>query len=68
MNPAAGISLQLIASFIKGDALIFLRDVWPLILPSIMGGLLGGYFTLKFYEPLLLYIKYKDLADEGEID
>jgi len=39
-----------------------------LVLPSIMGGLLGGYFTLKFYEPLPLYIKYKDLADEGEID
>jgi hypothetical protein len=42
------------------------RDVWPLIVPSVLGGLLGGYFMLKFYEPLLLYIKYKELAEEGE--
>lgn len=66
LNPAAGFSLQLIAAIIKGDWLIFVRDVWPLVLPSALGGILGGYFTLKFYEPLLLYIKYKDLAEGGE--
>jgi uncharacterized membrane protein YfcA len=56
-------SLQLIAAFIKGDSLIFFRDVWPLVVPSILGGILGGYFSLKFYEPLLLYIKFKDLEE-----
>lgn len=64
LNPAAGISLQLIAAYIKGDWMIFARDVWPLVVPSVLGGILGGYFTLKFYEPLLLYIKYKDLAED----
>lgn len=42
--------------------------MWPLIFPSIIGAIIGGYFTHKFYEPLLLYIKYKDLAEgPGEI-
>lgn len=58
----------MIAAIIKGDSLILFRDVWPLVIPSTIGGILGGYFTLKFYEPLLLYIKYKDLAEEGEED
>jgi hypothetical protein len=68
LNPAAGFSLQLIAAFIKGDWMILVRDVWPLVLPSTLGGILGGYFTVKFYEPLLLYIKYRDLAEDGEED
>ena len=39
-----------------------------MVFPSILGAIIGGYFTHKFYEPLLLYIKYKDLAEgEGEI-
>lgn len=68
INPAAGLCLQLIAAIIKQDAAIFYRDVWPLIFPSIIGAIIGGYFTHKFYEPLLLYIKYKDLAEgQGEI-
>lgn len=68
INPAAGLSLQLIAAIIKQDAAVFYRDVWPLLIPSILGAIIGGYFTHKFYEPLLLYIKYKDLAEgEGEV-
>lgn len=71
INPAAAISLQAIAAWIKGDWLIFVRDVWPLLLPSAIAGLLGGYFMVKVYEPLLLFIKYRELADEdgqGEED
>ena len=42
-----------------------MRDVWPVVIPSIMGAFLGGYLTSRFYEPLLLFIKYNDLV-EGE--
>jgi hypothetical protein len=66
INPAAAISLQAIAAWIKGDWLIFVRDVWPLVVPSVIAGLLGGYFMVKVYEPLLLYIKYRELAEEDE--
>jgi hypothetical protein len=56
------ISLQAIAAWIKGDWLILVRDVWPLVVPSAIAGVLGGYFMVKVYEPLLLYIKYRELA------
>lgn len=65
LNPAVGIFLQMVAAFGAGDPLIFVRDVWFLIFPSILGAFLGAYFMMKIYEPLLLYIKYKDLADEA---
>ena len=42
--------------------MIFVRDVWPLIVPSVLGALIGAYFMVRIYEPLLLYLKYKDLA------
>lgn len=48
-----------------------MRDIWPLVIPSIIGAIVGGYLTSRFYEPLLLFIKYKDLVEgdqggEGE--
>lgn len=64
LNPAVGISLQLAAACAKGDATMFWRDVWPLIVPSLLGAVIGSYFMTKLYEPLLLFIKYKDLAEE----
>lgn len=42
---------------------MFWRDLWPLVVPSLLGGVIGGYFMTKIYEPLLLHIKYKDLAE-----
>jgi glycerol uptake facilitator-like aquaporin len=68
LNPAVGISLQLVAACAKGDSLIFWRDVWPLVVPSIAGAIIGGYFMTKIYEPLLLYIKYKDLSEESLLE
>ena len=62
INPAIGICLQLVAAWSKGDLMIFVRDVWPLIVPSVLGALIGAYFMVRIYEPLLLYLKYKDLA------
>lgn len=64
LNPGVGISLQLVAACAQGDAVIFWRDVWPLVIPSLLGAIIGGYFMTKLYEPLLLYIRYKDLSDE----
>lgn len=64
LNPAVGLCLQLVAACAKQDALMFGRDVWPLLVPSVVGAIAGGYFMTKIYEPLLLYIKYKDLADD----
>jgi len=63
INPAVGICLQLVAAWGAGDPMLFFRDVWPLIIPSIIGSILGGMFMTKIYEPLLLFIKYKELAD-----
>lgn len=65
LNPAVGLCLQFIAACAKEDALMFWRDLWPLVVPSALGAIAGGYFMTKIYEPLLLYIKYKDLADES---
>jgi len=62
INPAIGICLQMVAAWSKQDPLIFFRDVWPLIVPSVIGASMGAYFMVKVYEPLLLYLKYKDLA------
>lgn len=53
----------MIAALANGDWLMFWRDVWPLIVPSILGAIIGGFFMKKIYQPLLLYIKYQDLAD-----
>lgn len=63
INPAIGIAIHLVAAIIQGDPLILLRDVWPVFLPSLLGAFIGGYFMLRVYEPLLLFIKYRDLAD-----
>jgi glycerol uptake facilitator-like aquaporin len=64
INPAVGICLQFVAAWARGDWAVFYRDVWPLIVPSIIGAIFGGFFMKKIYEPLLLYIKYKDLEAE----
>jgi hypothetical protein len=49
LNPAIGICLQLVAALSQKDFLIFVRDVWPLIVPSIMGAIIGSYFMSKIY-------------------
>ena len=66
INPAVGICLQMVAALAEGDSTIFFRDVWPLVVPSLLGAVIGGFFMTRIYEPLLLFIKYKDLAEEGQ--
>lgn len=66
LNPSVGFCLQMVAAIREGDVLILFRDVWPLLVPSIIGAIVGGYFMKGIYEPLLLYIKYKDLAEETD--
>ena len=34
------------------------------MVPSVLGGVFGGFFMRLFYEPLLLFIKYRDLTDQ----
>lgn len=64
INPAVGVCLQMVAAWAQKDHMVFFRDVWPLLIPSVLGSILGGYFMTKFYEPPLLFIKYEDLAQE----
>ena len=49
INPAVGIALQLVAAWGNHDAVMFYRDVWLLIIPSILGAIVGGYFMKKIY-------------------
>ena len=64
INPAVGLALQMVAAWGSGDVSLFLIYIWPLLVPSVFGAIIGGLFTTKFYEPLLLHIKYKDLSEE----
>jgi len=49
INPAIGISLQLVAAISQKDIMIFVRDIWPLIVPSFVGAIIGSYFMGKIY-------------------
>jgi glycerol uptake facilitator-like aquaporin len=49
INPAVGICLQLVGAWAAGDSLVFFRDVWTLIIPSVLGAIIGGYFMCKIY-------------------
>jgi len=49
LNPALGLFLQMVAAIAREDALIFFRDVWPLVIPSILGAIIGGYFMKGIY-------------------
>lgn len=59
MNPNTSIFFQL-ASFIKHQNIDYLIDTWILIVPSTIGGILGGIFMHKIYEPLVLYMRFKN--------
>lgn len=49
LNPAIGICLQMVAAISNKDIFIFVRDVWPLVVPSIFGAIAGSYFMSKIY-------------------
>jgi hypothetical protein len=49
LNPVLGFCLQMVAAIAQGDALILFRDVWPLVVPSIIGAIIGGYFMKNIY-------------------
>lgn len=65
LNPTAAIFYQ-IMYFIKTQDLMYLEYVWILIVPSTLGGLLGGFFMYKVYEPLSLFIKFKNYDFEND--
>ncbi len=59
LNPTASIFFQ-IGSWIKTQDTMYLEYLWVLIIPSTFGGLIGGLFMYKIYEPLLLFTKFKN--------
>ena len=61
VNPAVGISIQLVAACVKGNPDIFFRDFYQLMVPSVLGAIVGSFFLIKFYEPMFLFMKHKDL-------
>lgn len=65
LNPAASIFFQ-IGSWIKTGDIMYVTYIWILIFPSIIGGLLGGIFMYKIYEPLSLYTKFKNYDFEND--
>ena len=64
INPAVGFFLQLIAAWGAGDINIFIRDVWPLLIPCMLGAVVGAFFIKKFYEPLLPKSGFPPLGSE----
>lgn len=59
LNPATSVFFQ-IGSYLKTSNTDYLAYLWILIIPSTIGGILGGILMHKIYEPLLLTIKFKD--------
>jgi hypothetical protein len=68
LNPSVAIFYQIGTAIIKADP-TYLQWLWILVGPSTIGGVLGGLFMYKVYEPLLLHTKFKDYDfdsdDEG---
>ena len=66
LNPIVSIFFQ-IGTWLKTEDSSHIIYLWLLILPSIIGGLAGGFLMHKIYEPLILYIKFKeqDLGVDG---
>lgn len=65
LNPTVGIFYQIGTAISKADP-TYLSWVWILIVPSTIGGFLGGLFMYKVYEPLLLYTKFKNYDFEND--
>jgi len=67
LNPAASMFLQL-GSWLTTGNIMYLEYVWILIAPSIVGGILGGIFMYKVYEPLTIYMKFKNYDFENDCE
>lgn len=67
LNPAACIFFQL-GSWINTGDIMYLTHIWILIFPSILGGLFGGFFMYKIYEPLSLYMKFKNYDFDNDCE
>ena len=65
LNPSIAIFYQIGTAIAKADP-IHLKWLWILIVPSTVGGILGGIFMYNVYEPLLLHTKFKDYEFDYE--
>ncbi len=59
LNPNSCIFYQL-GSWLYHQNTDYLIDMWLLVVPSTIGGICGGLMMHKCYEPLLLFIRFKD--------
>ncbi len=65
MNPALGVAHQLFSAIIvpehaKAEMILIV------LFPALIGGALAGYVMRQFYEPMLLYTRYKTELDLEE--
>jgi len=59
VNPALGVAHQLFSAIIDPSHANPLM-ILILIFPSLIGGAVAGYVMRQVYEPLLLYIRFKN--------
>ena len=65
LNPSIAIFYQIGTAIAKADPM-HLKWLWILIVPSTVGGILGGIFMYNVYEPLFLHTKFKDYEFDYE--
>ena len=59
MNPALGIAHQLFSAIIDPSHANPIM-ILILLIPSLIGGAIAGFVMRQIYEPLLLYIRFKN--------
>lgn len=65
VNPAIAVPYQILASILTPEKAVFWKLIY-VIVPSLIGGGLAGYTVGKFYEPLLLFTKFKGELEMDE--
>lgn len=67
LNPVACVFFQL-GSWIKTGNIMYVEYIWVLIVPAIIGGVAGGFFMYNVYEPLSLYMKFKNYDFDNDCE
>ncbi len=66
VNPALGVAHQLFSAIIDSEH-AKPQMILILIFPALIGGAIAGYVMRQFYEPLLLYTRFKHELDAEDI-
>lgn len=74
VNPALGVAHQLFSSIINSEN-AKPEMILILLFPSLIGGAIAGFVMRQFYEPMLLYTRFKheleveeDRKNENQMD